>query len=64
MKKKISLLLCGLMIMALAGCGEAEVDDNTKWLEDSGVWVEFSEVEILGDQGIMSILFFFSFNLD
>lgn len=50
MKKKISLLLCGLMIMALAGCGEREVDkDNTMWLEDSGVWVEFSDVEILGD---------------
>lgn len=46
MKKKImSLLLCGLMIMSLAGCGEAEVDkDNTMWLEDSGVEVEFSEV--------------------
>ena len=51
MKKKISLLLCGLMVMALAGCGEreVEVDDNTMWLEDSGARVEFSEVEIISD---------------
>lgn len=51
MKKKLTLLFMAIItIVSLTGCGEGEVEvgnDNVMWLEDSGVRVEFSEVEFV-----------------
>lgn len=49
MKKRV-LLVALLVVTMLTGCGEGEVEisnDNVMWLEDSGVRVEFSEVEFV-----------------